>query len=224
MQPNDNTVDETGLQLLGEAGIGKLADIQVTKDDIVTIAVARREQELLAQRSELEEELVRLRKRHTETETQLEESIEAQAETLRTNYTDAVTTLQACGFKNVKLDLEHSWEETKSGAKISVVVSISCRQNRNDDSDCDGSISSSQTLKLDIDGSKHLKALADLATSTEVAEKTLLTVRRDLGQLSSLERQAKAQVALQLLHNSKVGKQLLAMMEKPNKLLTIKKA
>jgi len=37
MQPNDETSDETSLQLLSEAGIGKLADIQVTKDDIVTI-------------------------------------------------------------------------------------------------------------------------------------------------------------------------------------------
>lgn len=222
MQPIDDTVDETGLQLLSEAGIGKLADIQVTKDDIVTIAVARREQELLAQRGELEEDLLRLRKQHAETTSLLEDSIEAQAQGLRGNYTDCIDALLAGGFKNAKLNLEHSWEETKSGARITVVAAISCGSRKEEV--CNGSISSTQTLKLDTDGSKLLKLLDDLVTSIELAEKTLLTVRRDLGQLSSLERQAKAQVALQLLHNSKVGKQLLAMMEKPNKLLTIKKA
>lgn len=223
MQPNDEIMDETGLQLLGEAGIGKMADIQVTKDDIVTIAVAEREQELLTQRSELEEELVRLRKQHNETKTLLEESIEAQAQSLRGDYTDSIDALLACGFKNVKLEIDHSWEETKSGAKITATAELSCGSRKDREEGCAGAISSTRTLKLDADGTKHLKALAALTTSIELAEKTLLSVRRDLGQLSSLERQAKAQVALQLLNNSKVGKQLLAMMKRP-KLLTIKKA
>lgn len=224
MQPNDETVDETGLQLLEGAGIGKLADIQVTKDDIVTIAVAKREQELLGQRSDLEEELVKLRKQHAETQTLLEESVEAQVQGLRDNYVDSVDALLACGFKNVKLDLTHEWEETKSGAKITVVAELSCGSRKGRDEGCAGSISATQMLKVDADGTKHLKTLATFASSIELAEKTLLSVRRDLGQLSSLERQAKAQVALQLLNNSKAGKQLLSMMEKPNKLLTIRKA
>lgn len=224
MQPNDETADETGLQLLGEAGIGKLADIQVTKDDIVTIAVARREQELLAQRSELEEELVKLRNQHSETTALLEESIEAQAQGLQGDYTDCIDALLACGFKNVKLDIRHSWEETKNGAKITAVAELTCGSRKERNEGCAGSLVSTQILKLDVDGAKHLKTIDALATSVALAEKTLLSVRRDLGQLSSLERQAKAQVALQLLNNSKVGKQLLSMMEKPNKLLTIKKS
>lgn len=219
-------LDETGLQLLHEAGVGKLADIQINKDDIVTIAVARREQELLSRRAELEEEIARLRSENDALDTALEAGIEAQVQTLSGNFNDALTALLTCGFKGPKLELEHSWDETKKdGVVISVVASISCGAQKDQyGREQAASISTTQKLKVDAEGLARIRDRKKRAASIEQAEKELLSIRRDLGQLSSLERQAKAQVAIQLLGNSKAGQNLLKMMDKTSsKLLTVKK-
>jgi hypothetical protein len=210
---------DSGLQLLTEAGIGKLAEIQVTKDDIVTIAVARREQDLISQREELEESLSQLRTRREELGTALEESIEAQVEATRPTYIQAIEALQECGFK-VKLELNYHWETLKSGPRVYVTTTL---QSKKQDDHRGGQLTACHTLKMGATGLQLMKEIADLEAEIAQSEKTLLAVRRELGQLTTMERQAKAQVALQLLSNSKQGQQILAMMDRAPKLLTAKK-
>lgn len=211
--------NDSGLQLLTEAGIGKLAEIQVTKDDIVTIAVARREQDLISQREELEESLSGLRTRQGELEATLEENIEAQVEATRPAYDGAIEALQGCSFK-VKLELSHHWETCKSGTRIYVTATL---QSKKQDDQRSGQLVTCQTLKMSAAGLQLMKEISDLEAKIAQSEKTLLAVRRELGQLTTMERQAKAQVALQLLSNSKQGQQILSMMDRAPKLITAKK-
>lgn len=213
--------EETGLELLMEAGVGKLADIQITKEDIITIAVAKREQDLIEQRNALEEELQSLRQSEEKLEEQLSETIAQEVEAIRPSYDEALAALQACGFKNLKLDIDHEWHVTKTGAKISVSATIMPKRDADDDV---GSLTARQNIKPSAEVLRLIKEQESTKQLITAREKLLLAVRRDLGQLGSMERHAKAQVALQLLNGSKAGKQLLAMMERGSaKLLTAKK-
>lgn len=212
--------EETGLELLMEAGVGKLADIQITKEDIITIAVAKREQDLIEQRNALEEELQSLRQSEEKLEEQLSETIAQEVEAIP-SYDEALAALQACGFKNLKLAIDHEWHVTKTGAKISVSATIMPKRDADDDV---GSLTARQNIKPSAEVLRLIKEQESTKQLITAREKLLLAVRRDLGQLGSMERHAKAQVALQLLNGSKAGKQLLAMMERGSaKLLTAKK-
>lgn len=211
--------DESDLQLLTEAGVGKLSDIQITKDDIVTIAVARREQQLLEEREDLEEKLRNLRQEAASLEEQLEEAVEAQVEEFRPSFNDTITALQTSGFK-VQLEIEAHLTTTKTSGKIHAEMWL---RPKDGESRYSG-LSITKTLKVNETVAGILKRSEVVKTISAETEKALITVRRDLGQLGSLERQAKAQVAMQLLSNSKQGQQLLSMMDRASsKLLSVKK-
>ncbi|RJR07441.1 hypothetical protein C4588_06860 [Candidatus Parcubacteria bacterium] len=204
------------LQLLAQAGVGKLADIQITKDDIVTIAVAQREEQLNTRRTEIEEELERLAESIKSKDRALCAHVQGLVDAIESDYDEALEALTNSGFKKVGVHLSHSWHRGCKAIDVHVVIS-SGKQRQN------GEVSLTRKLSLDDATPVMVKDLEALENSVKLLEKELLKVRRELGQLSSLERQAKAKVAMQLLNATEMGRNLLSMLNKPGaKLLTVK--
>jgi len=220
-------------KLLIEAGIGQLEGVSVNKDDLIAILVAKKERDLLDRRTELEVALP-----------QQELAITDKAKAFQTHCREKLFS----DYKTALMGVVSQLQQLGFGEQLNCSVEISekCPSQRNDDYYTEDRapkgevppdmvrcrmtlsgrghafVSCYRLISLDAHGitlQRDLISAKELKTSIE---QELITVRKTLSQLTTMERQAKAAIATRLLANSKVGQNILTLLESTQRALPAK--
>lgn len=163
-------------------------NMEVTTDDVIAIRVAAREQELLASKKALTNDITQLKKTETQLGKDIEKAVADQLATKQAELTKTAELLKPYGVTSVKATTALNGNETK---KVELTVTISTGSDSYSRSNI--SLGHSEAPNETV-----TKLLADKATTTAAkAEKqtTLSEVMNDLQNLSSVERQARSQLA-----------------------------
>lgn len=190
---------------MGESNIQVVTDVNLTRDDLVAVAVAEVEVQLRNRRKELEGLLAARTQQIAEAETAhrklMRDTIEAkglkQLETV-------IKPLEKLGMKgieprctNISCDERRTYYNLTVGGKRQAANAVQISMD----------IPTPGTLKT-----SH-KKLDDLRQEKTRLEQDLFKVRRDLQDLTSVERQAKAALVKSILKNSKQGRELLESLD-----------
>jgi hypothetical protein len=195
-----------------------ITKMEISKDDLIAIAVARREQELLLKKKTLNGEIKALKSNKKEAEEAFQANcVETVKDKFRANVNPIVNNLIVLGQK-VKV----KWTVTTSvgkpahyhNAENDIQYVIKFEPENGGYNSRVFEIKGSFDFSEDQNEAKELIDIIDSKLKDKQAES--VEVRKNLSQLATVERQAKAALAIKVLNNSDGGKELLETISSEN--------
>ena len=176
-------------------------DFKVTKEDLVSITVAKHEQHLLSEKDRFAKEIKAANKNGKDLQTSLAEKVKQHVEGLAKKEIKALEKALSA-FKS-KGTVSH-WIDKKEIVYTIHVIDEHKRVCLSREMRCK---TPQAIVKIETKVEKNSELVVDLQEKS-------MTVRRDLSRLSTTERQARAAFAQSVLEQSEQGKAFLASMDK----------
>jgi len=189
---------------------GIYTSVGIDKEDVLAIAVAKRESDLETARAEADEAIKSMSEELQELNQKIVKSGQDVAKKHSTTAIDAaMTALTKAGFKNLSKEVTSSLDEpTQGSARVLVEVVIKQKENYYSRD----SLTSKVKKPLPAALKKLLKERDRLTDDLIGAKRVLTTINKEQGKIALLERRARAQMAVASLNKSKEGKALLTQL------------
>ena len=181
------------------------SDIGIDKDDLVAIKVAKVETDLINLQAEEDQNLRTLKKTLKDQHSKFEDALEATAN----KNVDAAAAVAALGQIGIVAKSSVGAQFNEKDSEIEITVRVT----QPSDGYSQSTFSSSKTIKAPTAVVKANNAIEDTVLAIEETQMRLVDVRKRLSQIGTLERQAKAAMALKILEGSEEGKALLATLD-----------
>ena len=183
----------------------------ISKEDLVAIAVSKHEQALIQQKELLEKEVIEIE----ETRAALTKARDKHILTIvQSRFNQPLKALllnlKAIGFQSATTNLEAALQEVKDKHVINASIHI-FQENTNSYSRA--SMSRIEQIDLDDKTNEFIEQLQILTDKLERTRIEAVKIRKDLSKISTMERQARATLAMNVLQQSDKGKQLLANLD-----------
>lgn len=179
-------------------------DVNVSKDDILAIAVSEYEQRLIAEQRELETQYRDLESTFRDKKKELANAVTAfGASTVESDCLTLIMTLKNTGFGTFVHTAESSL--TEDGVQVNISIKNS---ERSFGSNLSSRIQLAPSSKIQTLKAEHDK-IEDQLRENAVAR---MEIRRDLANIATQERLAKANLARKVLNSSVDGRKLLAQL------------
>ena len=189
------------------------SNIGVDKDDLIAIKVAAVETELINRQAQTEQDLRELKKELKQHHEKAEALAESTAEAAFDAQT-AVDALKAIGIV-VKASICSKFDMDKCTLKAELVL-------RSGEGYHGNSMSSSKELKPPATLKKLCDKIQETMVEIDEVQTRMIDIRKRLSQIGTLERQAKAAMAQNILQGSKEGRALLATLNEVEGLPEVK--
>lgn len=179
---------------------------EITRDDIVSVAVCREEEKLNVRRKELDKERQVLSKEIEKAEAKLKRDYEREVKrTARGKITIARRLLRSLGITG-KVEIS-AWEADDKGYTLSYYVNIGDSHRRYGSSSI-----TSKEFKVSMTSAQveTLRELAKAGKDLSKLEERSIAIRRALAELPQYERKVKAKMAEAVLRSSRQGQRLLS--------------
>jgi hypothetical protein len=180
------------------------SEVGIDKDDLVAIKVARVETHLIKQQAEQDTLLRDLKKRLKTVRETLDKKVEEAGKTVY-DPTEAVKALKALG---IKVEADVTARALTNDKKLEVQVSL-----KKPDSSYGGGLSASKKVAIPKAVKTAQEAVEKVEAEIEEVQVKLVDIRKRLSQIGTLERQAKAHLALEVLKGSEEGRALIKAIE-----------
>lgn len=180
------------------------SEIGIDKDDLVAIKVAKVETDLINMQAQEDQNLRALKKTLKSQHSKFEDALDAAAKSV--DQTAVISTLKAIGI-TVKCSSSATFDEKEN--KIDITVRVT----QPSDGYSQSTFSSCKTLKAPATVVNANNSVTDTTCKIEETQVRLVDIRKRLSQIGTLERQAKAAMAMQILEGSDEGRALLATLD-----------
>lgn len=183
----------------------------ITKDDIIAIAVSKHEQELFATKEILEREISRLEDLAEKIKKDRQKHIVAIAELRFAKHLNAVAgNMKALGFSECRADMDVTIRAIRQGLDDQAIfITLSLGQT-NTNGYHHKMITRTESIDFDKQTGDLSTELAKVAEKLEETRVEAVKNRKELSKISTMERHARATLAMNVLNSSEEGKQFLA--------------
>jgi hypothetical protein len=184
-------------------------DIEVTADNVADIHVAAMEEELERLEKALAAELKEDEENLKEAQKKLDKATEDFGHTFTDNMEkELLPVMKRFGFKGLHTTFEAAFT---CDDKVHIEVGLMVEGKRGIDNVCTGNIQTCRNVPFGPILREHHNAFKEAGEKVKKTTEKLLKVKEALGNIPKLERQARAQMAKNLLQTTDSGRQLLDM-------------
>ena len=178
----------------------------ITKEDLVAIAVSKHEQALYGQKEQLEKEIIGIEEAMDTIAKSRDKHIQSIAESrFKKPLKALLTNLKALGFSAATVKLEASLKKEEDEQ---IVATIQIIQD-NSGGYVLAAMHRSERIDLDDKGREFTEQLQALSDQLARIRTEAVKIRKELSKISTMERQARATLAMNVLRKTDEGKELL---------------
>lgn len=181
-----------------------ISKMEITKEDLVAIAMAKKERELMTARAAKDREIKDVASQIQNSQKEIAKSVDLAVNAAAKTAGEAVVaTLKVHGWPDANYAVTHSFTDKQINYNLQIkTADKNSRYN-------DGGISQTQILPFTDDQVSINEKIVALNEKYQSIQNEAVEIRKEIGNMPSLERQARAALAARVLENTEEGRALL---------------